>query len=113
MSILKVLVGIAFLIAGSAKLVGVKPLADQFEEFGLPRGMMVVVGVLELAGAISLFIKDLASWAAIGLVGLMIGAVANHLKARHKFDKLAPSIVLLVLTAVLGFTLWHANSMTK
>ena len=52
MFILKIVVAVAFLLAGGAKLAGAKPLADQFEEFGLPRKMMYLVGLLEIAGAI-------------------------------------------------------------
>ena len=52
MFILKIIIGIAFLLAGVAKLAGAKPLADEFEEFGLPRFLMYLVGVLEIAGPI-------------------------------------------------------------
>ena len=36
MVILKYILSAGFLIAGGAKLLGVKPIKEQFEEFGLP-----------------------------------------------------------------------------
>ncbi len=107
MFILRIIVAVAFLLAGGAKLAGAKPLADQFEEFGLPRFMMYLVGVLEIAGAVGLFILPLAVWAALGLSALMLGAIANHIKAKHKFDKMAPSLGLLIMTGILAVMMYR------
>ena len=96
----------AFALAGLAKIVGVKPLADQFEEFGLPSWLMRLVGLLEIAGAVGLFVRPARFWAAAGLLGLMLGAVANHLKVRHAMSKAAPAFVLLILCAVIGVLSW-------
>ena len=54
--IVKGLLTAAFLMAGGAKLAAAKPLADQFHEFGLPLGLMRVIAVLEIAGAIGLWV---------------------------------------------------------
>jgi hypothetical protein len=107
--ILKGLLSAAFLMAGGAKLAGAKPLADQFREFGLPLWVMRTVGLLEVAGAIGLWVKPFPVWAATGLAGLMLGAVGNHLKVRHPLSKSAPAIVLLVLLAIFAITLAAAN----
>jgi uncharacterized membrane protein YphA (DoxX/SURF4 family) len=95
--ILKGLLSAAFLLAGGAKLAGAKPLADQFREFGLPAWTMPLVGALEVAGASGLWLEPFAGWAALGLAGLMLGALANHAKARHPISKFAPAAVLLLL----------------
>lgn len=104
--VLKLAGAAAFLLAGGAKLAGAKPLADQFEEFGLSTRMMRLVGSLEVAGAIGLLLGPLAFWSALGLACLMLGAVANHLKARHPLAKSAPAVVLLVLCGLIGAGLW-------
>jgi hypothetical protein len=104
--ILKGLLTAAFLMAGGAKLAGAKPLADQFREFGLPLGLMRVIGVLEVAGAIGLWVKPFPVWAAAGLAGLMVGAVANHLKVQHPLLKAAPSIVLGLLCVLAAVGMW-------
>jgi uncharacterized membrane protein len=103
MTIITYILSALFLFAGGAKLVGAKPLADQFKEFGLPLSMMRVVGILELAGAVGLQLPALTLWVAVGLGLLMLGAVANHLKVKHPLSKMAPSLVLLVLLAGLVF----------
>ncbi len=79
--VLSILIG----AAGIAKLAGAKPLADQFQEFGLPKAMMLVVGSLEIAAAIGLNFRLLVFYAASGLVLLMLGAIANHVKVKHAF----------------------------
>jgi hypothetical protein len=106
---LKGILTAAFLVAGGAKLAGAKPLADQFREFGLSLGLMRIIGVLEVAGAVGLWVKPFPVWAAVGLAALMIGAIVNHLKAKHPFAKSAPSLVLLVLLAIVAITLAAAN----
>ena len=97
MFILKIIIAIGFLLAGSAKLLGAKPIAEQFEEFGLSPWMMRAVGILEVAGAIGLYIEPLSFWAALGLALLMVGAVGNHLKAKHPISKSVPAALLLLL----------------
>ena len=104
MLILKIAVTLAFLFAGGAKLAGAKPLIEQFDEFGLPLWLMRAIGILEVAGAIGLWINALAFWAALGLGLLMIGAVGNHIKAGHPFARSAPAAMLLLL-CVLVLTL--------
>lgn len=101
MTILKYTLGAIFLLAGSVKVFKAKPIVEQFEEFGLPNYFIVVVGVLEILGATALlFVPSLSLYAAIGLVLLMIGAVANHLKVKHPIEKTAPSLILGILTIV-------------
>ena len=106
MFVLQLVVGLAFLAAGAAKLAGAKPLADQFREFGLPSFSMRLIGALEVAGAVGLFVTPVASWAASGLALLMVGAVGSHRRARHGLGQTAPSLVLLILTAWLAVGLW-------
>ena len=103
--VLQGLVALGFAAAGLAKLFGAKPIADQFREFGLPKSAMYMVGILEVAGAGGIFFRSLGVLAAVGLAGLMIGAIGNHLKVHHPFSKFAPSAVLLVLSLGLAYFL--------
>ena len=102
---LKIIIAIGFLLAGSAKLLGAKPIAAQFEEFRLSPTIMKMIGLLEVAGAIGLFINPLTFWVAIGLALLMVGAIGNHLKVKHPFAQSAPASLLLVLSVLLIFQL--------
>ncbi len=99
---LSVLVG----VAGIAKLAGAKPLADQFQEFGLPKSMMLVVGSLEVAAAIGLSVRTLTFYAASGLAVLMLGAIGNHVKVKHPFSQMVPSVLVLGLAAMVAVASW-------
>lgn len=74
-----VLTALAFLAAGTAKLMGVPMVHQSFEILGLPVAMGYFIGACEIAGAIGLFIKRLSSLAAAGLAIIMVGAMYFHL----------------------------------
>jgi uncharacterized membrane protein YphA (DoxX/SURF4 family) len=95
--VIKVVCCLSFLAAGGAKVARYKPFAEQFKEFGLPMEMMVFIGVLQLAGAVGLWIAPLTLWAFSGLTCLMAGAISQHAKAHHSLMAKAPSIALFVV----------------
>ncbi len=106
MMILAGLMAIAFVIAGAAKLLRAKPLVAQFQEFGLPRWSILAVGALEVLGAAALFFNATRFWAALGLIALMLGAIANHLKVRHPISKVVPALLLLILAGTVAILSW-------
>jgi putative oxidoreductase len=63
----------------SASLLFGDGLVGKFTEIGFGQWLRYVTGVLELAGAIGLVIPFLSGLAAIGLTGVMAGAVATEL----------------------------------
>ena len=101
MIVIKYILIIGFALAGTVKVFRAKPMVEQFKEFGLPDFMVVVVGALEVLGAIGLLIPSLTLYAAIGLALLMIGAVYNHLKMKHNAQTIAPAFVLGIASATL------------
>ena len=105
--VIKVVCCLAFLVAGGAKVARYKPFADQFKEFGLPSEMMVFIGVLQLAGAVGLWIAPLTLWAFSGLACLMAGAISHHAKARHSISTLVPSVALFVTCMVGVLLAWN------
>jgi len=76
--VLQVLVGLEFLLAGQAKFTRADVWAGEFERWGFPNNFYLVIGGLELLGAILVFIPKFASRAALGLGIIMIGAVITH-----------------------------------
>ncbi len=96
MMILKIVLAIIFFLAGGAKIAKAKPLKNQFEEFGLSILFMQVIGVLEILGGVGILLSSLSLFASVGLGILMIGAIANHLKVKHAFSLLAPSLFLFI-----------------
>ena len=98
---LKIVLAVAFVLAGGFKVFRAKPMVDQFKEFGLPNFAVQLVGALEVLGAIGLFVPSLSLYATIGLILLMVGAVFNHLKTKHPFKTFAPALFLGIASSVL------------
>lgn len=75
----QVLLAGAFLMAALPKLAGDPLLVQLFDELGAGQWLRYVVGGLELAGAIGLLVPRLCGLAALGLAGVMTGAIVTHL----------------------------------
>jgi len=106
MLILKAALSLLVLVAGTAKLSGAKMLADQFTEFGLPRWAMFAVGALEVAAGVGLHIAPLAFAASTGLIFLLSGAVAQHLRVKHPLSQAAPAAVVVLLAVAHSALTW-------
>lgn len=100
MTVFAIILAVIYLMAGVAKLAGAKPMAEQFAEFDLSLSAMRVVGALEVAAAVGLFIDSLETWAAEGMVLMMVGAIYYHRRAGHPVQQSIPAAVVLVLSAV-------------
>jgi hypothetical protein len=111
----------AFLAAGAMKVVRTK---EQLAGSGMAwvedfsPGMVKVIGLLEVLAAIGLVLPPavdiapvLAPVAALGLVLMMIGAAVVHVR-RKELNTIAPSLVLLVLAAVLTWGRFGPYSFT-
>lgn len=68
-----------YLGAGLPKALGMGPAVEGFRRLGFSDHFRVLIGVLEVSGALGLLIPRLTTWAASGLAGLMLGAVCTHL----------------------------------
>jgi uncharacterized membrane protein YphA (DoxX/SURF4 family) len=111
--VLRILVALAFVAAGAAKLVlppatvarlGMAVVAE------LPRRAAVAIGLLELLGAAGLVLPvalDVAPWlsrvAALGLAALMAGAAWTQLQRRRAAGA-AIALTLLAVTLALAGT---------
>ncbi len=87
-----------------------KTLREEFEYYGLPRWFMYVVGSLKVAAALGLILgiwmPVLIPFAAGGLIILMLGSIAMHIKVGDKLKTNLPAILMLVLsTAILLLTI--------
>ncbi|MGE0232227.1 MAG: DoxX family protein [Flavobacteriaceae bacterium] len=88
-----------FLFSGGAKLAGLDFEVRAFERWGYPPAFMYLTGVLEVAGAIGLFVKPLKALAAACLALLMIGAVGTHMVFAEWPMMIMASIILLAAAA--------------
>jgi uncharacterized membrane protein YphA (DoxX/SURF4 family) len=100
--LLSVLLTLAFVGAGGAMLVGTGPVPRSVEQLGVPHGLTRAIGALELAAAAGLivgfWIKPVAFAASFGLVLLMVGAVAAHVRASQRVKNATPAVTLGVLS---------------
>lgn len=75
----------------------------KFEEIGFGQWLRYFTGVLEIAGAIGLLIPRLCGLAALGLVGVMAGAVTTELFLVAKGGPTLPAQLLVVCLIVAFF----------
>ena len=109
--IIQVLLALAFFASGILKVT--QPLDKLAQQMGwvhdFPPSFVRLIGGLEVLGAFGLILPALTNilpvltpTAALGLVIIMIGAVVVHIR-RNEFARMAPSVVLLVLSAIVVY----------
>jgi ubiquinone/menaquinone biosynthesis C-methylase UbiE len=97
----RILLAALFLVVGAMKLLALPDEVAIFERLGFGQWFRVVIGVLEIAGAIGLSLTPLCVPAALGLSLLMVCAVVSHLTV------LGPSVVpAVVALALCLFVVW-------
>ena len=77
--LLTIVSGGMFLLAGILKLAGVQMEVDLFAAVGIGQWFRYVTGLLEVGGAIGLFVPAVATFASLLLATVMLGAIATHL----------------------------------
>ena len=77
--VLQIAVALFFLVAGWPKLVGAPPMVQAFEAIGFGQWFRHVTGLLEIGGAILLFVPAFAGFGAVTLAIVMIGAILAHI----------------------------------
>ena len=76
--------GLIYICAGSAKLLGADIMVEAFDVTGLGQSLRIVVGVLEIAGGLCLFVPRASIYAALvlgctilGILGATLGHMAS------------------------------------
>ena len=90
-----VLLGIFFVIQGASKLVGPSAVQWQirFVHWGYPAAFAGVIGTMEAACGIALFIPRWRRPAAGCLIAIMVGALATHLVHHEVARSFAPLVM--------------------
>jgi len=99
--VLQVLTAGPLLLAAAAKLTGAEPSASTFEAIGWGDWFRNLVGLLEIAGVVALFVPLLAGLAALAFVGLMAGAVVTE--AFVTGGGVVMPLVLLMMSAAIAW----------
>jgi len=77
--------------------------SEQFTTWGYPDYFVYVIGVLEITGAVGLFIRPVMSYASLLCAAIMIGAIATHLNDAAGSGTIVGHIVLTALFGVVAF----------
>lgn len=92
---LQILLALAFLAAGGAKLASAPMMVQSFEQIGLGQGFRYVTAIVEIVGAIALLSPRITALGALWLAATMTGATIAHLTRLPTSP--APALVLLAL----------------
>ena len=98
---LQVAVALAFVGAGSGKLLGSSDMIALFDAVGIGQWFRYVTGSLEVLGALLLIVPGKTAFGAVLLACVMAGAVVAHLTVLHSAPT-AP-FVLFALTALIAW----------
>jgi uncharacterized membrane protein YphA (DoxX/SURF4 family) len=98
---LQVLVALAFVAAGSGKLLGSPDMIALFGAVGIGQWFRYVTGSLEVLGALLHVVPGKTAFGAVLLACVMGGAVVAHLTVLHTAPTAA--LVLLALTALIAW----------
>jgi uncharacterized membrane protein YphA (DoxX/SURF4 family) len=99
--VLTVLLALAFLGAGGAKLTSQAMMVAEFNSFGYPLWFMYLTGVIEVVAAILLLVPRLAGLGAGLLICVMAGAIVSQI-GHGQAAMIGAPVVLLILAAVVG-----------
>jgi putative oxidoreductase len=93
-----VLLSVLFLMQGLMKLTGMEVWVERFREYGYPEHFYLVAGVLELGGALLLFVPRTAWIGASTLGVVMLAAAGSHLLQGETFN----AFFTLTLASIFG-----------
>ncbi len=109
MTILSIAVGVLFVMTGGVKVVGLKQSLEIRDHFAMSPGLWRVVGTLETAGGVGVVLglawTPIGVAALIGLVLLLLGAIASRIRVKDPFGWLvvdAATLALVVVTLCLS-----------
>ena len=98
--VLQVLLAAVYAFSAFGKLTADAQNVAGFEAMGLGTPGMYIIGALELAGAIAMFVPRLTGLAALCFVALMIGAVIATLAVGGGMLAVIPAVVLVLVAIV-------------
>lgn len=96
------LTSLFFVQSGIQKLAGTEQMVEMFRNLGYPDWSRIVIGMVEIAGAVLLALPRLTIYAATVLGILMIGAVASEAMAGQGMGALIAGQWLILLALITG-----------
>lgn len=99
--VLQIALAVQFAFAGISKVTGNELMVDMFTDIGAGQWLRVVVGLLEIAGAVGLLIPMLCGLAGLGIAALMVGATITNVFVLE--TNTAITIVLFVVAVAVAW----------
>ena len=100
----RILLALAFGVAGIAKLAGVPQMVQVFEAIGVGQWFRYVTGVVEVGGAVLLLVPATGFLGGLLLMATMIGGALTHLVLIG--GNPVPAVVLGLMSAFVAWRLW-------
>lgn len=98
---LQIIAAVMFLGSGGAKLASAQPTIEVFEKIGIGHWFRYLTGILEVGGAVGLFLPRYSFYAACLLAIVMVGAIVTHVAIIGGSP--APAIFLLLVTGAIAY----------
>src|SRR5262249_10982229 len=98
----RILLAALFVFGGAMMLAGGADAVGAFRQLGLGTPGRIAIGCLELLGGIGLLLTPVAGLAALGLPGIMVGAIISHLVALGGSP--LPAIVVLAVCLAIAWS---------
>jgi len=100
--VLQITLGALFVVNfGPGKLMGSEQSVELFADIGVGQWLRYLTGILEIAGGLGLLVSRLSGIAALGLVGVMAGAVITDVFIVDE-SPIAP-LTFMVIAAVIAW----------
>jgi len=94
--ILITIISLMLLYSSMLKLVGAPGMEESFLIWGFSKAFMMIVGVIELALSILIYVKKTRKIGLAGLFILMIGALFTHI-SHDEYEEIYTAVFLLVI----------------
>jgi putative oxidoreductase len=107
----QILLAALFALQGVMKISGSQTWLARFKAWGYPEHFYLVVGVIELAGAIALLVPRVASYGAALLIAVMAGAAVTH--ATHGERQIVTNVILMILLAIVFYLRWREQRLVQ
>ena len=76
---------------------------EQFTAWGYPDHFVYIIGILELAAAIAMFVRPVMSYGSILCAAIMIGATTTHLTHAAGAGTIVGHVVIVSLLVAIAF----------
>ena len=104
--VLSVLLALTFFSMGVEKLMDEPMMAGLLRLFGYPPWSMVLVGLIEIAGAVLVLVPRVAHVGAFLLGCIMVGALYSHLTHGQAYLVAGPALLLAMAIALGALRHW-------